>query len=199
MDYRGGGDVVFYVGGQAFVANRSAVAAASPYLGSVLMAAPSTAHVTLPPLVPPDVFSALMAGVADKATLRRALTDTNVEQVKRITTNIFHVPLCISMVNNMMYQNILFWLTNVLQMAQQVLVGAQLLQMHDAAAECKDFLARTRAQQPRQRYQQQECPTILKPIPSRPNFGTVGGEGFLMAAAAAALAWRNAWVRSGNN
>ena len=59
--------------------------------------------------------------------------------------------------------------------------------MHEAAAECKDFLARTR---------QQRYPTVLKPIPSRPNFGAVGGgEGFLMAAAAAALAWRNAWVR----
>ena len=67
------------------------------------------------------------------------------------------------------------------------MVGAQLLQMHEAAAECKDFLARTR---------QQRYPTVLKPIPSRPNFGAVGGgEGFLMAAAAAALAWRNAWVR----
>ena len=63
--------------------------------------------------------------------------------------------------------------------------------MHEAAAECKEFLARTRRQQ---RY-----PTVLKPIPSRPNFGAVGGgEGFLMAAAAAAaLAWRNAWVRRG--
>ena len=60
--------------------------------------------------------------------------------------------------------------------------------MHEAAAECKEFLARTR---------QQHYPTVLKPIPSRPNFGAVGGgEGFLMAAAAAALAWRNAWVRS---
>ena len=66
-------------------------------------------------------------------------------------------------------------------------MGAQLLQMHEVAAECKEFLARTR---------QQRYPTVLKPIPSRPNFGAVGGgEGFLMAAAAAALAWRNAWVR----
>ena len=79
------------------------------------------------------------------------------------------------------------------------MVGAQLLQMHEAAAECKDFLARTR-HQPRPR-QQQQYPTILKPIPSRPNFGAVGGEGYLMAAAAAAaaaLAWRNAWVRTEN-
>ena len=74
-------DVVLYVCGQAFVANRIAVSAASPYLGSVLAAAPSSTHVTLPPLVPPDVFSALMAGVGDMASLRRALTETNVEQV----------------------------------------------------------------------------------------------------------------------
>ena len=80
------------------------------------------------------------------------------------------------------------------------MVGAQLLQMHEAAAECKDFLARMR-HQPRPRQQQQQYPTILKPIPSRPIFGAVGGEGYLMAAAAAAaaaLAWRNAWVRTEN-
>ena len=76
-----GDDVVLYVCGQAFVGNRGALAAASPYLGSVLAAAPSSAHVTLPPLVPPDVFSALMAGVADAASLRRTLTEANVEQV----------------------------------------------------------------------------------------------------------------------
>ena len=82
-------DVVLYVCGQAFVANRIAVSAASPYLGSVLAAAPSSTHVTLPPLVPPDVFSALMAGVGDMASLRRALTETNVEQVVNITRSLF--------------------------------------------------------------------------------------------------------------
>ena len=82
-------DVVLYVCGQAFVANRSAVAAASPYLGSVLASAPSSTHVTLPPLVPPDVFSALMAAVADMASLRRALTETNVEQVVKVERTLF--------------------------------------------------------------------------------------------------------------
>ena len=78
-------DVILYVSGQAFVANRSAVAAASPYLGSVLASAPSSAHVTLPPIVPPDAFSVLISGVSDMASLRRALTETNVEQVVNIT------------------------------------------------------------------------------------------------------------------
>ena len=81
MDRRDDDEVVLYLCGQACVGNRGALAAASPYLGSVLAAAPSSAHVTLPPLVPPDVFSALVAGVADAPSLRRTLTEANVEQV----------------------------------------------------------------------------------------------------------------------
>ena len=61
---------------------------------------------------------------------------------------------------------------------EQVLAGAQLLQMHEAAAECRAFL------QQQQHHQRQQHP-ILKPIPSRPNVDN----GFL-----AALAWINAWV-----
>ncbi len=87
-------DLVVYVCGRPFPANRSLMASASPYFAALLAASPGEQHLALPSFIPPDVFAILLADIHSGGSLTLALTADNVRQVM-LYAQILHLPAAV--------------------------------------------------------------------------------------------------------